>query len=216
MIALGLSELLATFVADRTVLVSPQTRRWMPWVKAVIPNGIDEQIFAPGEADRAAVPTIVFVGTYRNRKRGQLLMDVFRDEVRAAVPAARLIMVCEDAPPAEGVTVTGRITDSELAGLYRYAWVFCLPSSYEGFGIPYAEALSSGTPVVATENPGARFVLNEGRYGYLVTEKQLGSQLIAILSDPDVREEAMAMAAAGSGKYRMTEVIQKYEELYGG
>ncbi len=33
MIALGLGEVLATFVADRTVLISENTRRWFPWVK---------------------------------------------------------------------------------------------------------------------------------------------------------------------------------------
>ena len=34
---------------------------------------------------------------------------------------------------------------------------------YEGFGIPYAEAMTAGVPVVATPNGGARFVTEEGR-----------------------------------------------------
>ena len=65
-------------------------------------------------------------------------------------------MVTQDAPadPGAGITVLGRLDDEELAREYRAAWVFCLPSSYEGFGIPYAEAMASGTPVVATPNPG--------------------------------------------------------------
>ena len=44
----------------------------------------------------------------------------------------------------------GQVSDAELVDLYRSSWLFCLPSSYEGFGIPYAEAMANGCPVVAT------------------------------------------------------------------
>ncbi len=79
-------------------------------------------------------------------------------------------MVTQDAPPElpEGVTVLGRLSDDELADEYGRAWVFCLPSSYEGFGIPYAEAMTAGLPVVATPNVGARYVTDEGAVGSLV------------------------------------------------
>ena len=97
----------------------------------------------PGEKE--PTPTILFVGTYEHRKRGRLLMEVFADEVRPTMPDARLWMVCSDAPPAPGVEVLGRLTDEELAERYRRAWVFCLPSTYEGFGVPYIEAMASRT-----------------------------------------------------------------------
>ena len=54
-----------------------------------------------------------------------------------------------------------------LIELYQQAWLFCLPSSYEGFGVPYIEAMSCGTPVVATPNAGAREVLEEMAGGTL-------------------------------------------------
>ena len=53
MVLLGFSEVLASLVADRTVLVSPQTRRWTPWVKTVIPNGVDTHRFAPALRSRS-------------------------------------------------------------------------------------------------------------------------------------------------------------------
>ena len=46
-------------------------------------------------------------------------------------------------------TLTGRIADAELAGLYGSASVFVFPSLYEGFGLPVLEAMTAGACVVA-------------------------------------------------------------------
>jgi glycosyltransferase involved in cell wall biosynthesis len=42
------------------------------------------------------------------------------------------------------------ISDAELAGLVRGAQIACVPSLYEGFSLPAAEAMATGTPLVAT------------------------------------------------------------------
>ena len=51
-----------------------------------------------------------------------------------------------------GVTWLGRLSDDELARLYRGARCLVYPSLYEGFGIPVAEAMASGTPVVTSRD----------------------------------------------------------------
>ena len=51
MVMLGFSEVLASVVADATVVVSPPTRRWTPWINEIIPNGINTAVFHP---DRGA------------------------------------------------------------------------------------------------------------------------------------------------------------------
>jgi glycosyltransferase involved in cell wall biosynthesis len=48
----------------------------------------------------------------------------------------------------------GRVDDDQLADLYRAAAVVCVPSLYEGFGLPILEAMACGAPVVAS-NRGA-------------------------------------------------------------
>lgn len=50
----------------------------------------------------------------------------------------------------------GRVSDAELSGLYTKATLLLFPSSFEGFGLPPLEALSFGTPVVATDIPVLR------------------------------------------------------------
>lgn len=216
MMALGLTEVLATLVADRTVVVSPGTRRWMPWVRDVIPNGIDTQQFNPDAAPKTAHPTVLFVGTWHNRKRGAELARIFADRVRPEVPNAELLMVTQDAPAnlPRGVRDLGRLTDHELAQAYSAAWVFCLPSDYEGFGIPYAEAMASGTPVVATPNVGARYVLDEGAAGILADLDDLGGALVRILTEPAHRDDLRQRALDRSRQFSMKHVVDAYERYY--
>jgi phosphatidylinositol alpha-mannosyltransferase len=215
MAALGLSEVLATVVADRTISVSRNTTRCYPWAGDVIVNGVDLAAFRSGsEAEKEPLPTILFVGTYHNRKRGRLLTEVFRDVVRPAVPDARLWMVCENAPAARGVTVFGRVSLDELSGLYRRAWAFCLPSSYEGFGVPYIEAMASGTPVVATPNAGAVEVLDGGKFGVIAEPARLGAALVRLLTDPVERRRLADVGLRRAQAYSWDRVVGQYEQVY--
>ena len=213
MIALAAGEMLGSVVADECVAVSRNTTRSYRWIDRVIPNGVDLTRFHPG-GPREARPTILFVGTYRNRKRGKMLMEIFHRQIRPVVPEAQLWMVCDDAPAAEGVRVFGQVPLDELADLYRRAWVFCLPSSYEGFGVPYIEAMASGTPVVATPNVGAREVLGGGAYGVLADPSGLGLALVRLLNDPSARDHWTHIGLDRSLDFAWDVVLAKYEQVY--
>jgi glycosyltransferase involved in cell wall biosynthesis len=218
MVALGFSEVLASLVADTTVVVSPSTRRWVPWVHRVVPNGVDTQRFHPSRASRADRPTVLFVGTWHGRKRGSALAAAFCAEVLPAVPDAELLLVTQDAPTnvGPGVRVMGRLSDEALADAYRRAWVFCLPSAYEGFGIPYAEALASGTPVVATPNVGALYVLDNGAAGVIVGLPDVGRTLIELLGNEARRDRMRAAGLARAREFALTSVVDQYEAIYRG
>ncbi|MGI8428694.1 MAG: glycosyltransferase family 4 protein [Solirubrobacteraceae bacterium] len=58
-----------------------------------------------------------------------------------------------------GVTLTGLVTDDELAAIYTGAHALVFPSDDEGFGLPPIEALACGTPVAACDVPALREVL---------------------------------------------------------
>ncbi|MEY2420245.1 MAG: phosphatidyl-myo-inositol alpha-mannosyltransferase [Acidimicrobiaceae bacterium] len=212
MFLLGLTEVVASLRADAAVAVSQNTRRSFPWVRRVIPNGVDLQSFHPG--DKEPTPTILFVGTYERRKRGRLLMEAFSSSVLPILPSARLWMVCSDAPEAPNVERLGRLDDGQLADRYRRAWVFCLPSSYEGFGVPYIEAMASGTPVVATANPGAFEVLDGGRAGVIVDDSALGPELVRIMTEPAVRASLSRAGLQRAHDFDWHAVAASYESLY--
>jgi glycosyltransferase involved in cell wall biosynthesis len=59
------------------------------------------------------------------------------------------------------VTLTGLVSDDDLAAIYTGAHALVFPSDDEGFGLPTVEALACGTPVVTTDIPVLREVLGD-------------------------------------------------------
>jgi alpha-1,3-rhamnosyl/mannosyltransferase len=86
-------------------------------------------------------------------------------ELARAARTMPLVLVGPASPWARelpAVTLTGEVSDDELAAIYTGAHALVFPSDEEGFGLPPVEALACGTPVVACDVPALREVL-EGR-----------------------------------------------------
>jgi phosphatidylinositol alpha-mannosyltransferase len=184
---LGVTELLGQLNCDVSTVVSADTNRYFPKPNVVIPNGIDLSSFVPG-IEKSKNPSILFVGMLDSRKRGRELLTTFVEQIRKAIPNAELWIVRDNAPlDIPGVKVFGSVSQTQLVSLYQQAWCFCLPSEYEGFGIPYIEALACSTTVVSTPNPGANEVLENGKYGVITPLSSLGDTLVRLLGDYDLR-----------------------------
>lgn len=207
-------ELAAALRAGAVVAVSHAGGRHLPRRVDVIPNGIDVGAFAPDGTPKSAAPSILFVGELDSRKRGRTLVAEFQARVRPRIPGAELWLVSPDRAEGPGVVNLGTVDDAALRDAYRRAWVLCLPSAYEGFGRPYVEAMAAGTPVVASPNPGARDVLEDGRYGVIADDHELGERLVELLQDGPRRR---ALAAAGITRARAYDwgiVAEAYERVY--
>ena len=216
MAALAACEYNSLLLADDTVAVSENTRRYFPGIRHVIPCGVDTETFSPG-GEKSPPPSLLFVGTMHGRKRGRMLLEIFRREIRPALPDAELWCVCErpdEETEGEGVRWMGRIEQNVLVDLYRRAWVFCLPSTYEGFGVPYIEAMASGVPVVASPNVGAREVTRGGQDGMLASDDALGAKLLELLRDGKTRAEWRERGLRRAQDFSWERVCQSYEEVY--
>lgn len=207
-------ELVADLRADAVVAVSRHTARFYPRVHEVIPNGIDLDAWAPDGTPKSPRPSILFVGEVASRKRGRLLVDAFLRDVRPAIPGAELWMVSPDRVDGADIRWYGSVEDGELRALMRRAWIMCLPSAYEGFGRPYAEALAAGTAVVATSNPGAREVLENGRCGVIVPDHGLGAALVRLLQQPAARAELEQRGLVRARAFAWPLVAAAYEAVY--
>jgi len=98
---------------------------------------------------------------------------------------------------ADRVKFLGELNAAALENLYRQADVFVLPSTTEGFGIAFAEAMYAGLPVVARAVGGAADVIEHGRTGLLLSSGRPGElteSLITLLSSAKMRA---AMGQAG-------------------
>jgi glycosyltransferase involved in cell wall biosynthesis len=209
---LSIAELLQCAVADRNVCVSRNTRRYIPFARDVIWNGVDSNLYRPG-LHKSAAPSIFFLGTMDSRKRGKDLLRVFETEVRPVVPNAELWIAREGNPvTGAGVRWFGEVSQQQLIKLYQQAWIFCLPSSYEGFGVPYIEAMACGTAVVATPNVGAQEVLENGRYGVIASLSELGGALISLLRNEAERSRLVVAGLDRAPIFDWDRIVQAYLE----
>lgn len=211
-IGVYVQELLTALLQAGTVGVSENTRRYNPFIRRVITNGVDLSSFGPA-GTRHSNPTVLFVGALDGRKRGRLLLRWFAEKIRPVHPTARLVMVGPPGPEADGVEYRTGVSAAELAQLYREAWVYASPSRYEGFGLPYIEAMASGTPVLATPNPGSREVLADGRFGLLAEDEAFPGSLNRLLSDAKLREDLGAKGLLRAREYGLERMVDEYEAL---
>jgi phosphatidylinositol alpha-mannosyltransferase len=206
-------EWLSGKTAAMPTAISHTTAEHFPFIDTIVPCGVDLKQFKPTK-DKSPNPSILFVGMLESRKRGNLLVDVFKKQVKPVIRNAELWLVCPEHIQQDGVMCYGKVSLHELAELYRKAWIFCLPSSYEGFGIPYIEALAAGTPVIATSNKGANEVLAEGTYGIICGEPELGQTLIDTIHNNDLRRELANEGLRYVSRFSWDKIVPRYECIY--
>jgi glycosyltransferase involved in cell wall biosynthesis len=206
-------ELLTALIHRGVVAVSTNTTRDNPFVAHVIPHGVDDTIFAPWPIEKSLEPSVLFVGALEGRKRGRFLIDQFLQIVRPAHPTATLTVVGADGPSTDAVRCLTGVSDSDLAALYRRSWVYASPSTYEGFGLPYLEAMASGTPVVASHNPGSADVLQGGACGLLPDDDEFASTISELLSDESLRAALAEAGVRRAREFTLARMIDEYEKL---
>ncbi|MFD7235403.1 glycosyltransferase family 4 protein [Streptomyces syringium] len=128
----------------------------------VVHIGADTQLFSPDPAVAEVPGRIVTTSSADVPLKGLVFLIEALAKVRTENPDAHLVVVgkrAEGGPVAAAIERYGLekavefvkgITDAELVDLVRSAQIACVPSLYEGFSLPAAEAMATGTPLVAT------------------------------------------------------------------
>jgi len=204
---------LASALLETTVGISENTRRDNPFVRTVIPLGVDCRLFTPAADRKTAEPSLIFVGTALGRKRGRWLLNIFQTTVRRAHPNASLAFVGPPCERIDGVTYYTGIDDATLSSLYRRSWIYASPSTYEGFGLPYLEAMACATPVVATPNPGSCEVLAGGRYGMLAADDAFAGVLLMLFGNEQRRREMEAAGLSRARELSLDAMLDRYEAV---
>lgn len=203
--------------AAAVITVSARTKRdllelyGLPESKViVIPNGVDP-VFTPGE--NGARDYALVVGAVQRRKDPLAAL-------RAAEAVGLRLVVVGPEKDSEltrelarlGAEVKGYVTKRELAELYRGAACLLFPSRFEGFGLPVLEAMASGTPVVATDEPALREVA--GSAAVLVPASDLAAGVEnALASREKLVAAGLERAAEFSWARAARQTIQVYREV---
>ena len=168
----------------------------------VCPYGVDPESFGVNENPRRKEPfTILFLGRVCMRKGLHYLLEGFRE---AGLGGARLIL----AGPVDSAyrpildqyqglfEETGAIPHPQVREQYLRADVFVMPSLADSFGLVVSEAMSTGLPVIVSQNTGMADLITDGREGFIVPirdSRAIADKLTDLYQD---RERCASMGRA--------------------
>ncbi len=224
---------------DARIAVSPAAQQYaagalrMPLGSfRVLPNGVNDAVFATaeplGELTDRRRPLLLFVGRLEPRKGVDVLIRAFL-RVRASIPGVRLCVVGggpgrdgyqQMVPPSirPDALFVGAVDAADLPRYHASADVFVSPAlGGESFGIVLLEAMAAGLPVVASDIPGYRTVLKDGRQGRLVPPGDAFALADAIATLLENEKLRLAMGAEGrhtAAEYAWPVVGRRIESLY--
>lgn len=133
---------------------------------------------------------LLFLGNLEPRKNLGLLVRAHAAARRADPAVPRLVLVgpagwgdrWQGTPPdGRDVVLAGYLDDDDLHAVVAGAEAVCMPSHYEGFGLPVLEAMAAGRPVLASDIPAHR---------------EIGGGLAELLPTDDVDAWASALGRA--------------------
>jgi glycosyltransferase involved in cell wall biosynthesis len=169
----------------------------------VIYNGMDSNIFVPVKGVKKKKNGIIFVGNVEDRKKGVIYLlkamtltkhKVMLTIVDGGAPNRSSVPRLIDKLGLNGrVTFTGKIPIESLIQLYSQNEIAVLPSLYEGFGFPAAEAMACELPVITTTAGALPEVVGEHmKTGFLVPPRDpaaIAGGIDFLLENPDVRKK---------------------------
>lgn len=194
----------------------------------VIPNGVDLERLTPDpKGERTELPTLLYLGRLKKYKRIDLIILALA-ELEGRGVACRLIVAgkgdhrsalerqCRALGLADRVTFPGFVSEAEKLRLLRSSWLHVLTSPKEGWGIIIIEAAACGTPSVASDSPGLRDSVIDGRTGVLVphgASRILADALQRLLQDQETREAMGRAARSFAEGFRWDESAGRMEAM---
>jgi glycosyltransferase involved in cell wall biosynthesis len=174
---------------------------------ALVPNGVDLDLFHAPTRGRAGRPTVGLLYATMPLKGVDLALDAVR---RAAphVPGLRVVAfgvepISSALPLPPGSHYERQPPQHHLRELYAQCDVWLCGSRSEGFHLPPLEAMACRTPVVSTAVGGPADVIEDGENGWLVPigdVAALSDRLIDVLRAPDDRWRALSSAARATAQ----------------
>ena len=228
----AVARLDARIAVSRTAEAS--ARLYYPGDYQVIPNGVDVERFRPDLAPYAhwrdpAHVNVLFVGRLDPRKGVHYLLAAMPEVIERTGGRARLLIVGDSYLRARlearvphalraHIRFLGHVPSADLPRWYVTGDVFVSPASgNESFGIVLLEAMAAGRPVVATDIPGYRSVIQPGENAESFPPgdvAKLARVLTALIEDPARRAELGRRGRARALEFAWPRVTDRIEAVY--
>jgi glycosyltransferase involved in cell wall biosynthesis len=125
--------------------------------------------------------------------------------------------VVEQMGQQDAVRFTGHVRDADLPALYNAASVFCMPSLYEGFGLPILEAMACGTPVVCSTAPALVEVAGGAALCVSPHDSEALAEAIGrVVGNPAVAEDLRARGLARAAAFSWQRTAEQTLDVYRG
>jgi phosphatidylinositol alpha-mannosyltransferase len=196
---------------DGLIAVSEVARdsvsRYFPGDYRIVPNGIDTTRFhsdvEPIKELEKFSPKILFVGRFEPRKGLKYLLQAF-PLITEEFPTAKLIVVGRgfleryyrryvEEHIKDSVIFVGYASPEDLPRYYASCDIYCSPATgAESFGIVLLEAMATRKPVVASDIPGYRKVIEDGKDGLFFKTcdaKSLAEKIIHLLKNKELMKK---------------------------
>lgn len=196
---------------------------------SVVYNGVDPNLFAPGDEGPADAARILSVGDLIPTKGHDVLLRAVASCV-AEFPSISLEIIGDgpEQPRLEAlarslgiqqrVSFLGRQRRQRVAAAMRRCTTFALPSRYEGLGCVYLEAMSTGKPVIGCRGQGIAEIVRHGSNGFLVgpdNDRELALAIAMLLRDTE-RRRSLGIAARDTvlDRFTLTEQASHLARIY--
>lgn len=160
---------------------------------AYIPNGIDFNIYkltqSIDSASRVAIGFPTRQEHFKGTEDALQALETVRSRIGSALEVWSFGGKRPDYMP-DWVMYHERPSDTELCELYNRSRIFIVPSHYEGWGLPGAEAMACGSALVSTDNVGVRAYSEHGKTALLSLPKDpnsIADNVLRLLRDETLR-----------------------------
>ncbi|MDE0779904.1 MAG: glycosyltransferase family 4 protein [Alphaproteobacteria bacterium] len=110
-----------------------------------------------------------------------------------------------------------KLPGNDLISLYRTADAFVFPSHIETFGIALVEAMAAGLPIITTNGPGCRDIIEGGTWGEMVPvgdTAAFASAMQQMMSEPDHRRARIEQSRERASAFSWDRIVDQYIEVY--
>jgi glycosyltransferase involved in cell wall biosynthesis len=195
--------------AKHIVSISPYIKENYQSLKNVCFYEIDNPIsdtFFRLNTNKCIPSRILFIGMIRKRKRPDLAVKALKILVED-FPQIQLYMVGAQKEPQlfeqlmafvdqnnlnPNIRFLGHMNETDILGMYESASVFLLTSDLETSPMVVQQALAAGKPVVVTDGGGTKYLVEEGKNGYIVERnnpQEIADALKKFLKNESMRKQ---------------------------